>query len=91
MTTSTKTVNGMGAPVRGGIIDHRHSPITTYHSYPIGNQFRRENMLEGLREFNMESGRGKGSEKRGITYNKAVKERGVRRVVERGMRGKRVI
>ena len=47
-------------------------------------------MLEGLRAFNMESGLGKGSEKRGITHNKAVKERGVRGVVERGMRGKRV-
>ena len=91
MTTSTKTVNGMGAPVRGGIIDHRHSPITTYHPYPIGNRFRREKILDGLRAFNMESRLGKGSEMRGIIHNKAVKERGVRGVVERGMRGKRVV
>ena len=48
-------------------------------------------MLEGLRAFNMESRLGEGSEKRGITHNNTVKERGVRGVVERGMRGKRVV
>ena len=48
-------------------------------------------MLEGLTAFNMESSLGEGSEKRGITHNKAVKERGVRGAVERGMRGKSVV
>ena len=73
------------------IIDHRRPPITTYHSYPIGNLFQREKLLEGFGGFDMESRLGEGSEKRGITHNKVVKERGVRGVAERGMRGKRVV
>ena len=48
-------------------------------------------MLEGFGGFNMESRLGEGSEKRGITHNKAVKKRGVRGVAERGMRGKGVV
>ena len=48
-------------------------------------------MLEGVRAFNMESRLGEGSEKRCITHNKEVKERGVRGVVEWGIRGKRVV
>ena len=48
-------------------------------------------MLEGLRTFNMESRLGEGSEKRGIIHNKEGKERGVRGVVEQGMRGERVV
>jgi len=41
-------------------------------------------MLEGLGGFNMESRLREESEKRGRTHNKAVKERGVRGVAERG-------
>ena len=77
--------------IDGNIIDHRCPPITTYHSYPIGNPFQREKMLEGFGGFNMESRLGEGSEKRGIAHNKAVKERGVRGVAERGMWRKRVV
>ena len=39
----------------------------------------------------MESRLGKESEKRGRRHNKAVKKRGVRGVVERGMWSKRVV
>ena len=48
-------------------------------------------MLEGLGGFNVESRLSEGSEKQGRTHNKAVKERGVRGVAERGMRSKRVV
>ena len=87
----TPLTQGVGWCTEEIIIDHRRSPITTYHSYPIGNRFQREKMLEGFGGFNMKSRLGEGSEKRGITHNKAVKERGVRGVAERGMWGKRVV
>ena len=48
-------------------------------------------MLEGLGGFNLESRLGEESQKRGRRHNKAVKKRGVRGVVERGMRSKRVV
>jgi len=83
-------MNGMRALVRGGIIDHQCWPITTYHSYRIGSQFQREKMLEGPGGFNVESRLGEESEKWG-THKKAVKERGVTGVAERGMRSKRVV
>ena len=74
------------------IIDHRRSPITTYHSYHIGDRFQREKMLEGFGVFNIKSRLGEGSEKRSRTHNKSVKESGVRGEAERGMRSsKRVV
>ena len=51
----------------------------------------KEKMLEGLGGFNVESRLGEESEKRGRRHNKAVKKRGVRGVVERGMWSKRVV
>ena len=50
-----------------------------------------EKMLEGLGGFNVESRLGEEGEMRGRAHNKAVKERGVRGVAERGMWSKRVV
>ena len=51
------------------IVNHRRSPITTYHSYSISNWFWTEKMLEVLGGFSVKSRLGDGSEKRGWTHS----------------------